>query len=206
MRVMVVGQKWLGAALLRQCVAEGHQVVAAAAPPAVGEDYDRLYATAQQLGVPVRAVRGRLAADDVPDGCEVLLAAHAHCFIDGAARARTTHGALGYHPSLLPRHRGRDAIRWALHMREPVTGGTLYRMDDGADTGPIIAQDWCHVRPGDTPAVLWRRDLAPLGLRLFSEALARLARGEALVGRPQDEDLASWEPAFSGAKLAALPG
>lgn len=204
MRVMVVGQKWLGAALLRQCVAEGHQVVAAAAPPAVGEDYDRLYATAQQLGVPVRAVRGRLAADDVPVGCEVLLAAHAHCFIDGAARARATHGALGYHPSLLPRHRGRDAIRWALHMREPVTGGTLYRMDDGADTGPIIAQDWCHVRPGDTPAALWRRDLAPLGLRLFSEALARLSRGEVLAGRAQDEDLASWEPAFSGGKLAKV--
>jgi methionyl-tRNA formyltransferase len=206
MRVMIVGQKWLGAELLRQCIAEGHQVVAAAAPPAVGEEYDRLYAAAQQLGVPVRTVRGRLVARDVPAGCDVLLAAHAHCFIDGAARARAKHGALGYHPSLLPRHRGRDAIRWALHMREPVTGGTLYRMDDGADTGPIIVQGWCHVLPGDTAAVLWRRDLAPLGLRLFSEALARLARGEALPWRPQNEDLATWEPAFSAAKLAELPG
>ncbi|MRT32420.1 methionyl-tRNA formyltransferase, partial [Xylella fastidiosa subsp. multiplex] len=55
-------------------------------------------------------------------------------------------------------------------------------------------------------AMLWRCDLAPLGLRLFSDALARLARGEALISRAQDEDLASWEPAFSGAKLAALPG
>ncbi|EHK65284.1 formyltransferase family protein [Achromobacter arsenitoxydans] len=206
MRVMIVGQKWLGAALLRQCIAEGHQVLAVAAPPSVGEEYDRLYATAQQLGVPARAVRGRLVAQDVPPGCDVLLAAHAHCFIDAAARARARHGALGYHPSLLPRHRGRDAIRWAVHMREAVTGGTLYRMDDGADTGPIVSQDWCHVRPGDTPAALWRRDLAPLGLRLFSEALERLARGQELAGLAQDEDLASWEPAFSGARLADTSG
>lgn len=206
MRVMIVGQKWLGAALLRQCIAEGHQVVAAAAPPAVGEDYDRLYAAAQQLGVPVRAVRGRLVAEDVPSGCDVLLAAHAHCFIDAAARARAKHGALGYHPSLLPRHRGRDAIRWAVHMREPVTGGTLYRMDDGADTGPILLQDWCHIGPADSAATLWRRELAPMGLRLFSVALAELARGGTLPGQDQDEDLATWEPAFSGARLADITG
>lgn len=61
-------------------------------------------------------------------------------------------------------------------------------------------------RPADTPGVRWRRDRIPLSVRLFSAALARLARGEALVGRAQDEDLASWEPAFSGTKLAALTG
>lgn len=54
--------------------------------------------------------------------------------------------------------------------------------------------------------MLWRRDLAPLGLRLFSVALARLARGEALESQAQDEDLASWEPAFSGARLADTSG
>lgn len=206
MRVMIVGQKWLGAALLRQCLAEGHQVVAVAAPPAEGNDYDRLYAAAQQLGVPARVVRGRLGAADVPEGCDVLLAAHAHCFIDEGARARARHGALGYHPSLLPRHRGRDAVRWAVHMREPVTGGTVYRMDDGADTGPILAQAWCHIHPGDTASDLWRRDLAPMGLRLFSLVLGQVARGGPMPGQAQNESFATWEPAFNGARLASIKG
>ena len=56
-------------------------------------------------------------------------------------------------------------------MREPVTGGTLYRMDDGADTGGILLQDWRHIRPDDTAQSLWQRELAPMGLRLFRQYL-----------------------------------
>ncbi|VFR54796.1 Methionyl-tRNA formyltransferase [plant metagenome] len=202
MRLMVVGQKWLAAELLRQCVADGHQVLAVSAPPADGDEYDRLYAAAQQLGIPASLHQGRLPASYVPEGCDLILAAHAHVYVDAAARDRTRLGALGYHPSLLPRHRGRDAVRWAIHMGEPVTGGTVYWMDDGADTGPIARQDWCHIRPGDTPAGLWRRDLAPMGLRLFREVLGRLSRGEVpSVG--QDTELATWEPAFHRRRLGA---
>lgn len=195
LRVMIVGQKWLAAELLRQCLGDGHQVAAVSAPPAEGDDYDRLYAAALQLGVPASTHRGRLPAAAIPDGCDLILAAHAHVFIDAQARGRTRLGALGYHPSLLPRHRGRDAVRWAIHMREPMTGGTVYWMDDHADAGPIAGQEWCHVRPGDTPARLWRRDLAPMGLRLFRRVLGELDQG-LMVAAPQDAELATWEPGF----------
>ncbi|AOJ05146.1 methionyl-tRNA formyltransferase [Burkholderia mayonis] len=202
MRLMIVGQKWLGAELLRQCASAGHDVAAVAAPGAVGEDYDRLYAAAQQLGVPALVVGRRLDADAVPDGVDLILAAHAHAFIPRAARERARLGVLGYHPSLLPRHRGRDAVRWAIHMREPITGGTLYWLDDGADTGPIALQDWCHIRPEDTPASLWRRELGPMGLRLFAAALAMIEEGECRQ-LAQDSALATWEPAFHSKSLAA---
>ena len=108
-------------------------------------------------------------------------------------------GALGYHPSLLPRHRGRDAVRWAIHMGDHVTGGTVYWMDDGADTGPMAAQGWCWVRPGDTAEELWRRDLGPLGVRLFARALGAIEAGCPLAV-PQDPELATWEPAFGPAR------
>ena len=62
-----------------------------------------------------------------------------------AVRARFRLGVLAYHPSLLPAHRGRDATRWAIHMLERVTGGTVYWMDDGVDTCPLEAQDFCHI-------------------------------------------------------------
>jgi methionyl-tRNA formyltransferase len=97
---------------------------------------------------------------------------------------------------------GRDAVRWSIHMRERITGGTVYWMEDGADTGPIEAQGFCHILPGETPAELWRRALAPLGVRLLTEATVALARGKPPNGAPQDERLATFEPAFTGRQLA----
>lgn len=199
MRLMVVGQKWLGAEVLRMCIERGHDVAAVAAPD-VG---DRLYRAAVEAGLRVSACGQSLAPDAVPDGTEVIVAAHAHCFIPAATRAWTRLGALGYHPSLLPRHRGRDAVRWVIHIGERVTGGTVYWMTDRADAGPIAAQDWCLVRPGDTPADLWRRELAPMGLRLIGKVLDDLTAGR-VIAAPQDESLATWEPAFKRPSLAVF--
>ena len=201
MRLMIVGQKWMGAKLLEQCVADGHSVLGVAAP----RDDDALAICAAGFGIPVAVVERELRSIDVPKSCDVILAAHAHCFISALARDRARYGALGYHPSLLPRHRGRDAIRWAIHMRETQTGGTLYWMDDGADTGPIALQDWCHIGPEDTAAVLWRRDLAPMGLRLFRNGLALLEAG-ALPRDDQDDALATWEPSFNRRALKTGTG
>ena len=170
MRVMIVGQKFFGAEVLKLCLARGDDVVAVSAPRVD----DRLAALATDAGVPLCQVDKRLGAEWVPDGLDVILCAHAHLFVTPEARAKARLGALGYHPSLLPRHRGRDAVVWAVHMRDQVTGGTAYWLDDGADTGDIAAQDWCWVKPGDTAEALWRRELAPMGLRLLSGVLTRL--------------------------------
>lgn len=202
MRIVIVGQKWLAAELLKQCIHEGHQVLAAICPPiGVDGEYDRLFAAAQQLGIPAICAHNSVKADAIPE-CDVILAAHAHAFIPRETRSKATLGAIGYHPSLLPRHRGRDAVRWVLHMREPITGGTIYRLDDGADTGPVLAQDWCHVRPGDTAQTIWCRDLAPMGLRLFSHVLTRLSLGDYCPGVPQIPELATWEPGLTDKLLS----
>lgn len=198
MRVMIVGQKWLAAELLRLCLARGDDVAAVSAPR-MG---DRLAALATAEGIPVCQVPKRLTGEWVPAGVDVLLCANAHVFVTAEARGKARLGALGYHPSLLPRHRGRDAIRWALHMGDVVTGGTVYWLDDGADTGPIAAQDWCWVEPGDTPESLWRRVLGPMGLRLFDQVLAALDTG-AVPSASQDTRIATWEPSFNPGKPAA---
>ena len=198
MRVMIVGQKWLAAELLRLCLARGDDVAAVSAP----RMDDRLAALATAEGIPVCQVPKRLTGEWVPAGVDVLLCANAHVFVTAEAREKARLGALGYHPSLLPRHRGRDAIRWALHMGDVVTGGTVYWLDDGADTGPIAAQDWCWVEPGDTPESLWRRVLGPMGLRLFDQVLAALDTG-AVPSASQDTRIATWEPSFNPGKLAA---
>lgn len=192
MRIMIVGQKWLAAETLKLCLRLGHTVVKVVAPTAD----DRLIQTALENDTHAVAVSGRLEGHHVLDGTDLIIAAHAHCFITAEARQKAQHGAIGYHPSLLPLHRGRDAVKWAIRMHEPVTGGTVYQMDDRADAGPIIAQDWCFIRNGDTAESLWRRELAPLGLELLEYAVnvVNEKNSKFLI---QDESIATWEPAFS---------
>lgn len=195
MRVMLVGQKWLGTEVLARLLEQRHEVAAVAAPIE-----DRLHAAAIAAGVPVSDPGRALPGAWVPEGVDLIVAAHAHCFITRRAREHARLGAIGYHPSLLPRHRGRDAVRWTIHMRDQVAGGTVYWMTDRADGGPVAAQDWCHVRPGDDAASLWRRDLGPMGVRLLGEVVSDVAAGR-IRRVPQDEALATWEPAFDRPRL-----
>jgi methionyl-tRNA formyltransferase len=202
MRVVIIGQKWLAAELLALCTALGVVVVQVVTPDLGEARQDALERAAAQLGISVHRVSGHIDHCRIQP-CDLLLVANAHTFISSEVRSKALLGALAYHPSLLPRHRGRDAVRWAIHMRESVTGGTLYWLDDGVDTGPVVAQQWCHIRPGDTPAALWRRELGPLGLRLFDDVLRRLLNGDACKGHPQDQELATWEPSWNRSKLGA---
>ena len=203
MRVVIVGQQWLGAQTLKLCLRRGDDV-AKVLTPGAGEDgeYDRLHAAAMQAGVPAEVCGRRVEAAHIPPGTDLIVAAHAHAFITPGARQATRYGALGYHPSLLPRHRGRDAVRWTIHMGDAIAGGTVYWMDDGADTGPIAAQDWCHVHPDDNPRTLWRRALAPMGLRLLGQVLGELDR-DIVTAMPQTTAPATWEPAFGTSKKLA---
>jgi methionyl-tRNA formyltransferase len=141
-------------------------------------------------------------ASMIPEGTDLIVAAHNHRFIPPAMLAATKLGGISYHPSLLPLHRGRDAIQWTIRDRDRITGGSIYWLDDLVDGGPIAAQDWCFVRPDDTASSLWRRELFPMGLRLFDRVL-----GDILAGSEkrvlQDHALATWEPRFERPALAA---
>jgi methionyl-tRNA formyltransferase len=102
-------------------------------------------------------------------------------------------GVLCFHPSLLPRHRGGDAVYWTFKMGDKETGSTWFWVDEGIDTGPIAIQDSVPIPADSSPAKLYYETLVPLGARLFDELLAKLERGE----RPstvQDESKATYEP------------
>jgi methionyl-tRNA formyltransferase len=64
------------------------------------------------------------------------------------------HGALNLHPSLLPRHRGAAPIPAAILAGDRETGVTLMRMDEGLDTGPIIAQSRVALEGDETTPLL----------------------------------------------------
>ncbi|MBX9942947.1 MAG: methionyl-tRNA formyltransferase [Reyranella sp.] len=196
MRVLLAGSGWLGEQTLRELRRRGHEVVAVWDRSASG----RLATAAAGGGV--KAIT--LASIGHPGWLQKIpeLVVSAHCTwpIEEETLARCPKGGIGYHPSLLPLHRGGDAVRWAIHMRERVTGGTVFWLNNRPDGGPVLAQDWCFIRPNDTAESLWRRELGPMGVRLLGEAIDLVADGQA-PRRDQDEALATWEPSFRTGRL-----
>lgn len=67
------------------------------------------------------------------------------------------HRVLNIHPSLLPKFPGLEAWQQALEAGESVTGCTVHYVDEGVDTGEIIAQREVPILPNDTPEILHAR-------------------------------------------------
>ncbi len=103
-------------------------------------------------------------------------------------------GALNAHPSLLPGNRGPDPLFWTFHAGASETGVTIHLMDEGFDTGPILAQRRVEMSAWETEAEeeLEAR-LAIVAGELLVEALAGLAAGT-LTPQPQDEARATYHP------------
>lgn len=200
MKVLVCGQKRFGRDVAELILARPGWSIAAVSCPVRQESLDKLHILSLNRELSV-IPSGSLNAETVERVCgggvDLIVAAHCHDFIGRKTRLRAGLGALGYHPSLLPRHRGRSAVEWAIRFREPVTGGTVYWMNDTVDGGPIAAQRHAAIRCNDTASALWARDLAPLGLELFTEVFNALDAG-LRPAVPQDHRLATWEPALDG--------
>ncbi len=94
-------------------------------------------------------------------------------------------GCVNVHASLLPRWRGAAPIAAAILAGDTLTGVSLMRMDEGLDTGPLIAQCEEPIRPDDTTGSLTAR-LARLGADLLLETLPGYLGGER-IPRPQPE-------------------
>ncbi len=104
-------------------------------------------------------------------------------------------GVLGMHPTLLPEGRGRAAIPWTIIKGLPETGVTLFKLDDGVDTGPILAQEKLAVAPDETAGTLYER-VVEAHRRLIRRVWAGLL-ADSIRPEPQDETRATEWPARS---------
>jgi methionyl-tRNA formyltransferase len=192
MKITLVGSRWFGAEALKVMQREGIDVLCVVVPTA--DDRLALAAQAANLGVHVLANPLRVPPDAIADGTELIVSAHSHAFVSAASIALAPLGGIGYHPSLLPRHRGIAAVEWTIRAGDAIAGGTIYHLADRMDAGAIAAQQWCFVKPGETARELWERALAPLGLTLLGDVVREAARTGVLPATPQDETFATQAP------------
>lgn len=121
---------------------------------------------------------------------EVIVVAAFGQILPSEVLAIPPHGCLNVHASLLPRYRGAAPIAAAILAGEEQTGVTLMLMDEGMDTGPILAQAECTIEPQDTTGSLSVK-LAHLGAELLVETLPRWLNGQ-ITPQPQDDSLATY--------------
>ena len=194
MRITLVGSRHFGVATLNMLRQHGVEI----ARVVVADAEDRLAAAAAAAGidVAVQANPRLVVAAEIAERTDLIVTAHSHARISREALAAARLGGIGYHPSLLPRHRGMAAVEWTIKEGDPITGGTVYHLADRMDAGAIAAQEWCFVKKGETARQLWERALAPLGQKLLAEVIDYAKVHDALPATPQDEQFATKAPSL----------
>ncbi|MGH7328201.1 MAG: methionyl-tRNA formyltransferase, partial [Polyangiaceae bacterium] len=105
-------------------------------------------------------------------------------------------GAIGVHPSLLPRHRGPDPYFWAIASGDRETGVTAHRLDEEYDTGEVIDQVTLAIDPKWNAWTLAKKLDRP-SLELLRRVVKDIARTDRIESRPQSETGATDAPAPS---------
>lgn len=97
--------------------------------------------------------------------------------LPAAVVARYAPRIVNTHPAYLPEFPGAHGVRDALAAGASQTGASVIVVDDGVDSGPILAQERISVLPGDTESTLHER-IKPVERRLLIDVVRRIAAGE----------------------------
>ena len=195
MRIVVHGQQAFGKAVLEALLERGDDVVAVYAAPE-GARPDPLAEAAVAAGLPLlrpASLRDPALIDGfrafAPD---LQVMAFVTLIVPPEFLSVPTQGTIQYHPSLLPRHRGRSAINWPVIKGETETGLTVFWPDGGIDTGDVLLQRTTPISGTDTLGSIYFDRLFPMGVEALLEAVDLVATGTA-PRIPQDETLATYE-------------
>jgi methionyl-tRNA formyltransferase len=195
MRIIVVGQGPFGTKVLEALVQKGEEVVGVFCPP--DKRGDAMRDLAERSGIPVfqpNQMRDLQVYDAYarlrPD---LSILAFVTDIIPQRLLRVPSLGTICYHPSRLPRHRGASAINWAIIQGEGRTGLTIFWVDEGIDTGPILLQKEVEIGPDDTTGALYFNSLFPMGVEAMLEAVQLIREGKA-PRIPQNEPDATYEP------------
>ncbi|MFC0523675.1 phosphoribosylglycinamide formyltransferase [Pontibacillus salicampi] len=143
---------------------------------------------AQALGIPVFSFRAKdyenkeAFEKEIVDrlqeeGVELVVLAGYMRLIGTTLLEAFPNRIVNIHPSLLPSFPGKDAVQQALDARVKVTGVTVHFVDEGMDTGPIIAQEAVRVTTEDDVTSLQSK-IQQVEHRLYPAVIQQLVEGE----------------------------
>jgi methionyl-tRNA formyltransferase len=204
LRIAYFGQAQFGCDVLVRLLDAGHEIAAVYAPPARADGRaDPLADEAIARGLTLfrygamRRKTGEAIAERLTEhaalGVDLNVLAFVTMILPQALVDAPRLGSLCFHPSLLPKYRGGNALAWQIIAGESEAGVTVFKPDAGVDTGPIVVQKGpVPILPHHTAATLYFDSLYALGVEAMVEAVARVADGTASY-TPQDESRASFQ-------------
>jgi methionyl-tRNA formyltransferase len=198
MRIILIGQAAFAEKVLDGLRANGHEVVAVYCPPdGLGGNLDPVKARALALGIPVQQHKS-LKAESVRHqfegfSADLAVLAYVTQIVPQSVFEVPRMGSICFHPSLLPRYRGGSAINWQIIKGETETGASVFWVDPGIDTGPVLLQRSAAIGPDDTAGSLYYDKLFPLGVQAVLDSVELIAAGNP-PRQTQDDSKASHDP------------
>ncbi len=203
LRIAVFGQAPFGRDVTARIADAGHEIVAVHVPPSKGRP-DPLAELAEERGWPLfryKAYRRKGTFEPIAErvdeylalGAELNLMPFTTAILPPVIVDAPRLGSLCFHPSLLPAYRGGNALAWQIIEGATESGVSVFQVDEGVDTGPLVVQKGgVPIDPTDSTVSLYFDKLYPLGVEAMVEAVEAVAAGTAKP-TPQTEDGASFQ-------------
>ncbi len=182
MKILFAGTPETAASVLRGLVASGHEVVAVLTredafvgrkkiltPSSVAQ-------VAGELGLPVikaNVINAQVQQQLNETGAELGIIVAYGVILKKAILDLLSQGWFNLHYSLLPKYRGAAPVQRAIEFGESETGITLFKLDEGMDTGPILGSLPVVIEENETSGDLLKR-LTSLGITLLNQELPKL--------------------------------
>ncbi len=196
MRIVLFGQAAFGRDVFNALI-EADEEIVAISTPRPGNRPDPLFEAALEHHIPVIETPALRQDEPFKQYLDLKPDLLVFAFVTDIVRKRVldaaTYGAIQYHPSLLPAHRGRTAMNWAIMSGATTTGLTIFWVDEGIDTGPIILTREVEIGPDDSVGSIYFDRLYPMGVEALVEAVRLVREGNA-PREEQDESIATYEP------------
>ncbi len=181
MRILYLGNNWLGYRVFKWLVSQNENIVGLATHPVDGAQPQMW--TDEILEVAPRKtylIDGSMINHDPMLqnlNADICVAVFFGYILDDQFIQSFPHGVINLHPSYLPFNRGKHPNIWSIVDQTPA-GITLHYIDKGIDTGDIIEQRMVKVEPYDTGKTLYLK-LENTGMELFTDTWPLIKSGKA---------------------------
>ena len=188
MRIIFMGTPDFSVGTLEALIEAGHEVVLAVTQPDKPKgrggkmQYTPVKEAALAHGIPVFQpvkIREAQAVEELRKyNADIMVVIAFGQILPKEILEMTPYGCINVHASLLPSYRGAAPIQWAVINGDEFTGVTTMRMDEGVDTGDMIAKSTVRLAPDETGGSLFDK-LSAEGAKLCVETMKMIEDGTA---------------------------